>query len=108
MGELVHLLTTVGSRDDAMGLARAAIDARVAACVQVVGPIASIYRWHGTMEEASEYLCLLKVPSEGLDPLVSFVRARHPYDTPELTAVPSSFVDDRYLGWALEVTRFAP
>src|SRR6266516_1204101 len=97
---LVHVLTTLGSREDALALAHAAVDERVAACVQVIGPITSVYRWEGAVEEAAEFLCLLKAPGEGLDQLVSFVRDRHPYDTPEITAIESPYTDDRYLAWA--------
>ena len=97
---LVQLVTTVQSHDDAMALGRAAVDARIAACVQVVGPITSVYRWEGRVEEATEYLCLMKAPLEGLERLIAFVRERHPYDTPELTVVESLFTDDRYLAWA--------
>jgi periplasmic divalent cation tolerance protein len=99
MGELVQLLTTLGSKADAMALAREAVGHRVAACVQVVGPITSVYRWEGKVEEAEEFLCVMKVPTVGLQRLVAFVRDRHPYDTPELTALPSPFVDERYLAW---------
>jgi periplasmic divalent cation tolerance protein len=97
---LVQLITTLESREQAVSLARDAVEARTAACVQVIGPITSVYRWHGEMEETEEFLCLLKVPSEGMEKLVQFVRDRHPYDTPELTAVGSTFVDERYLAWA--------
>jgi periplasmic divalent cation tolerance protein len=93
-------MTTLESREQALELARAAVNERVAACVQVVGPITSVYRWEGRVEESAEYLCLLKVPADGVERLARFVRDRHPYDTPELTAVESSFVDPRYLAWA--------
>jgi periplasmic divalent cation tolerance protein len=101
---LIQLLTTFADREAALTLTRAAVEARMAACGQVIGPITSVYRWQETMQEEEEYLCLLKVPTEGLDALISFVRARHPYDTPELTALPSSYVDERYLAWARTVT----
>ncbi|HEX2069099.1 MAG TPA: divalent-cation tolerance protein CutA [Actinomycetota bacterium] len=101
---LVQLITTFESREQALSLARDAVEARTAACVQVIGPITSVYRWQGEMEETEEFLCLLKVPSEGLERLVQFVRERHPYDTPELTAVGSTFVDERYLAWARSET----
>jgi periplasmic divalent cation tolerance protein len=100
MGELVQLLTTLGSKADALALAHAAVERRMAACVQVMGPIASVYRWEEKLEQSEEFLCVMKVPTDGLDRLVAFVRERHPYDTPELTAIESSFVDDRYLSWA--------
>jgi periplasmic divalent cation tolerance protein len=101
---LVQLLTTVGSKEEALDLAHAAVKARVAACVQVLGPITSVYRWHGEIDEAEEYLCLMKAPAETLERLAGFVRERHPYDTPEITTMGSEFVDDRYLAWAIAET----
>jgi periplasmic divalent cation tolerance protein len=101
---LVQLITTLETKEQALELAGAAVDARVAACVQIVGPITSVYRWQGKVERSEEFLCLLKAPLEGLDALTAFVRDRHPYDTPEITAVESLFVDDRYMAWATEET----
>lgn len=101
---LVQLITTLDTKEQALDLARAAVEARVAACVQIVGPITSVYRWQGKVERSEEFLCLLKAPLEGLDVLAAFVRDRHPYDTPEMTAVESLFVDDRYLAWARSET----
>jgi periplasmic divalent cation tolerance protein len=97
---LAHLLTTLATREEALSLARSAVNERVAACVQVIGPITSVYRWEGRTNEDQEFLCLLKVPSGRLERLIQFVKARHPYDTPEITAVEASFVDERYLAWA--------
>jgi len=101
---LVQVFTTLGTRDDALGMGRAAVKARAAACVQVVGPITSVYRWEGAVQEDTEFLCLLKTPGSKLERLLQFVRDHHPYDTPEITAVPSSAVDDRYLAWAIAET----
>ena len=97
---LAQLITTLPDRDRALSLAREVVDRRLAACVQILEPVTSVYRWEGATHEEPEVLCLMKVPSERLDALVEHVRGRHPYDTPELTAVESSFVDDRYLAWA--------
>ena len=63
-----------------------------------------MFRWEGKVEEATEHLCLMKAPLEELERLVAFVRERHPYDTPEITAVESLFTDDRYLSWARSET----
>jgi periplasmic divalent cation tolerance protein len=101
---LVQVLTTVESREQALELAHAAIDAREAACVQIVGPIISVFRWEGKVEETAEFLLWLKAPHERTGRLMGFVRDHHPYDTPEITAVESSFVDDRYLAWAKSET----
>ena len=99
---LAQLLTTFSDREAALAVARAAIEARMAACGQVIGPITSVYRWEEAMHEDEEYLCLMKVPSEALEALTAFVRERHPYETPELTALPSTYVEERYLAWARE------
>jgi periplasmic divalent cation tolerance protein len=101
---LVQLITALGSREEAVELGHAAVRERAAACVQVLGPITSVYRWEGTVREEQEYLCLLKVPSEQVERLIQFVRDRHPYVVPELTAVESLFVDQRYLSWARSET----
>jgi periplasmic divalent cation tolerance protein len=97
---LVQLITAVGSREDAVRMARAAVGERVAACVQVIGPVTSVYRWEGTLREDQEFVCLMKAPSEGLERLLRFVRESHPYDTPEISELPAGFVDERYLAWA--------
>ena len=97
---LVQLITTLGSKDEALDLARAAVGARLAACGQVAGPMNSIYRWQGDLQESEEYFCIMKAPTEGLEALAAFVRERHPYDTPEITVVEALFTDERYLEWA--------
>jgi periplasmic divalent cation tolerance protein len=97
---LVQVLTTFESREDAVALAHAAVEERVAACVQILDPITSVYRWEGAVLDEQEVLCLLKAPGESVDALVAFIRARHPYDTPEITVVESLFTDERYLAWA--------
>src|SRR5437867_1984963 len=101
---LVQLFTTEETRQQTLELAHAAVDARVAACVQVIGPITSVYRWKGEAEEAEELLCLLKTPSERQERRAEFVRKRHPYDTPEITSIASQLVDERYLAWARDET----
>lgn len=101
---LVQLITTIQSREQALELGHEAVEARAAACVQTIGPITSVYRWQDEIEETEEFLCLMKVPREGIERLVQFVRDRHPYDTPEITVVESSFVDERYLAWARSET----
>jgi periplasmic divalent cation tolerance protein len=100
MAELAQLLTTVETRKQALELAHGVVEERLAACVQIIGPITSVYRWEGRVVEADEFLLLMKVPADGVEALAAFVHDRHPYDTPELTAVRSSFVDERYLAWA--------
>jgi len=101
---LAQLITTLPDRPAALSLARDVVQRRLAACVQVIDPITSVYRWEGAVHEDPETLCVMKVPQERLGALVERVRARHPYDTPEITAIPCSFTDDRYLAWAVSET----
>jgi periplasmic divalent cation tolerance protein len=72
---------------------------RLAACVQVVGPIHSVYRWQGALENATEWLLLVKTTSERFGALRDAVVARHPYDVPEVVAVPIEAGLPEYLGW---------
>ena len=105
MQTLVQVLTALPDRETAISLAREVMEARLAACVQIVDPITSLYRWEGALQEEGEALCVLKTPEDRLDALVEGVRARHPYDTPEITSIPCSFTDHRYLEWAVAETR---
>jgi periplasmic divalent cation tolerance protein len=101
---LAQLVTALPSRDAALALARDVVERRLAACVQVIDPITSVYRWEGTIREEPESLLLMKVPAERAGALAAHVRSAHPYDTPEIAVMESSFVDERYLAWATEET----
>lgn len=104
MDGLVQVVTTVSTRDEALALAHEAVDARAAACVQILGPITSVYRWEGHVQEESEYLLLAKVPRELGDALAAFLADRHPFEVPEIAVHAADAVDPRYLAWATEVT----
>ena len=75
------------------------LDARLAACVQIVGPIESRYWWRDEREVATEWLCLVKTRTALLDRVVAAVRAVHSYETPEVVAVPIVGGDAAYLTW---------
>ena len=92
-------MTTTDGHEDAERLARDLVERRLAACVQVLGPISSTYRWQGTIETAQEWLCLIKTTGSRFDALAAHVDANHRYDTPELTAVPISDGSPGYLAW---------
>src|SRR5919201_5377448 len=98
--ELAQLITTLPGEDQALELARAVVEERRGACVQVLGPITRVYQWEGDVRTEREFLCLMKVPAAALDDLVEFVRARHPYTTPELAALTGPYVDPAYMAWA--------
>jgi periplasmic divalent cation tolerance protein len=92
-------MTTTDAREDAERLARELVEAELAACVQVLGPISSTYRGRGAVETAEEWLCLIKTTAARFGALADHVKANHSYETPELTAVPISHGSADYLAW---------
>jgi periplasmic divalent cation tolerance protein len=72
---------------------------RLAACAQVLGPVSSTYRWEGRLEHAEEWYCHLKTTEYGLPALQQRIRELHPYELPELIAVPILQGDTKYLEW---------
>jgi periplasmic divalent cation tolerance protein len=92
--------TTAATLEEASRLARGAVEARLAACVQVEGPVTSHYWWQGRIESTPEYRLVFKFLREHADPLEAWVRAHHPYDTPEWIVVRAEHVSEKYLSWA--------
>jgi periplasmic divalent cation tolerance protein len=101
----LQVQTTTDSRAEAMELARGAVEARLAACAQVAGPIASTYWWEDGIERAEEWLLMLKLPAAGYQALADFLAERHSYDEPEIVATPIVAGSDTYLSWIAEETR---
>ena len=100
--------TTVATPEDAARLARGAVEAGLAACVQVEGPVASHYRWEGRLETAQEYRLLFKFLPEQAGALETWIQARHPYGTPEWIVVRAEHVSGKYLSWARGTSTPAP
>jgi periplasmic divalent cation tolerance protein len=97
-------ITTTDAREDAERLARELVERRLAACVQVLGPISSTYRWQGAVENAEEWLCLIKTTGARFDALAAWIETNHGYETPELTAVPIGNGSPGYLAWVSSAT----
>jgi periplasmic divalent cation tolerance protein len=104
----IQVITTTGTKQDASKVARALIEARLAACVQVVGPVTSRYWWKDEIEEAEEWLCLIKTTANLFERLEQAIRAAHPYDVPEILATPVVAGSADYLAWLREEVRPAP
>ena len=102
--EYLQVQTTTDSRAEAMELGRAAVEARLAACAQVAGPVASTYWWEGGIERAEEWLVLLKLPAARLGELTAFLTERHSYDEPEIVALPIVAGSPSFLSWLREET----
>lgn len=105
MTECCQVTTTVDAREVADRLAAQLVEERLAACAQVQGPIASVYRWQGAVERATEWYCHFKTTRERVPELEDRLRALHPYEVPEIIAVPIVSGDPAYLAWIEEGVR---
>ena len=103
-GTFVVVLVTAGSAEEGRRIGRAIVDERLAACVNVVGPIRSIYRWEGAVEEADEHLLVIKARAADVPALTARVRVLHSYDVPEVVALPLTGGSEPYLAWLAAAT----
>ena len=95
----VIVLTTVGTAFDVAALARELVEQRLAACVNIIPRIDSIYRWQGRVETDAEQLLLIKTTRERLDALRERLMARHPYDVPEFVVIQPDEIAEPYRAW---------
>ena len=102
MSDHVQVLTTAGSEEEAGRIASLLVERRLAACVQVVGPITSRYRWQGTIEEEREWQCLAKTTAAAYEAVEAAIREVHSYDEPEVIATPIVAGSAGYLAWIEE------
>lgn len=99
--DFIQVVTTVGSEEEAERLARGITGARLAACVQIAGPIRSLYWWKGALEDAREWQLVIKAMAteEHLVELEAYIKANHSYETPEITATVIPWASEEYLRW---------
>jgi periplasmic divalent cation tolerance protein len=97
--EYRQVTTTLPDRESAQRIGSRLVEERLAACAQVVGPVSSVYRWQGEVETAAEWYCHLKTTSARVSAMVSRIRELHPYETPEIIALPVAEGDPAYLRW---------
>jgi periplasmic divalent cation tolerance protein len=105
VADCCQVTTTVATQADAERIAAALVGERLAACVQIVGPIASIYRWQGAVERADEWYCHCKTTRERYPALELRIRQLHPYEIPEIIAVPIMAALPAYLAWIEDCVR---
>lgn len=105
MDSAIQIVTTTEKRTDAEKIAGMLIEKRLAACVQIVGPIASAYRWKENIESAEEWQCLIKTRAGLYSEVEAAIKANHPYDVPEIIAFPILQASREYLTWLHEETR---
>jgi periplasmic divalent cation tolerance protein len=97
--EYLQVLTAAGSEEEAERISAALVERRLAACVQVLGPIASRYRWQGEIEESQEWMCVAKTSAARYEELEAAIRDLHSYEEPEILATPIVAGSAGYLAW---------
>lgn len=100
--EPLVVLMTAANREEANQIAEILVSARLAACVQILPDIESVYRWQGEVKREKEILILAKTVRSRFDELESRVRAMHSYETPEIVALPVTAASEPYLKWLID------
>ncbi|MEM1542621.1 MAG: divalent-cation tolerance protein CutA [Thermoproteota archaeon] len=99
MSKYIQVFTTMGNKEDALRIAKILLEKRLAACFQIIGPIKSLYWWKGKIEESEEWLCVIKSKEELYEELEKTIRENHPYEVPEIIAIPIAFGNKSYFEW---------
>jgi periplasmic divalent cation tolerance protein len=102
MSDKKIVLTTAGTREEAGKIARALVERRLAACVNVIGPMQSVYRWKGAVEDAEEWLLLVKTTHAAVDQVRATIKELHSYELPECVVLPIEDGSREYLAWLEE------
>ena len=100
----VRVVLCTAPREAAPDLARALVDRRLVACVNLLPEVRSFYRWEGAVQDDPEALLVMKTTAEGVDALLRELPALHPYDVPEILALPVAAAHAAYAAWVGEET----
>ncbi|HVN64809.1 MAG TPA: divalent-cation tolerance protein CutA [Candidatus Binataceae bacterium] len=98
----IAILTTVGRQRQAASIARTLVDEQMAACVNIVGPVRSVYRWQGAVHDDREFLLVIKTRADRYPVVERRIREIHPYELPELIAIGVNRGSKPYLDWLVE------
>ncbi len=96
------VLTSVGSHEEALNIARALVDQKLAACVNVISGVDSIYRWEGKIEQAKEWLLMIKTTADAFERVRDKIKELHSYELPECVCIGIEDGDANYLKWIAE------
>jgi periplasmic divalent cation tolerance protein len=105
MSDFIVVFVTCGSEDEALKIAHALVEERLAACANMVSPIRSIYRWEGKICDEKEWLLVIKTRQSLFEDLAKRVKALHSYSVPEIIALPITEGSPAYLNWISENTK---
>lgn len=101
----IIVTTTFEKMREAKRIAEMLVEDKLAACIQIVGPIDSVYFWKGDVEISEEYICVIKTKEDLYERLEKKIKENHPYENPEIVATQVRAGSQEYLGWIDEVTR---
>ena len=101
---MLVVLTTTPNSEEAERLARSVVEARLAACVQILPQMTSVYFWEGKVQTEPEHLLLIKTLEEKFDELSAFIKSNHSYEVPEIVAIEAEKVSEDYVDWVRGVT----
>ena len=105
MSDPIVVLVTCGSEEEALKIANVLVEEHLAACVNLVSPIRSIYRWEGKIWDEKEWLLIIKTQRTKFEDLAKRVKALHSYSVPEIIALPITDGSPAYLNWIEENTK---
>ena len=103
--ESMVVLVTCGSEEEALKIARSLVEERLAACVNLVSPVRSIYRWEGKVWDEKEWLLIIKTQKQRFEEVEKKVKALHSYSVPEIIGLPIIEGASSYLEWLTEMTK---
>ena len=105
MSQPIVVLVTCGSEEEALKIANALVEEHLAACVNIISPIRSIYRWEGKIWDEKEWLLIVKTQSHRFGELEKKVKSLHSYAVPEIVSLPIVECSSSYINWLEEMTR---
>lgn len=104
MTDFIQVTTAIDSQEGAQYIARILTERRLAACVHVAGPVTSTYWWQGKVENANEWTCTAKTRADLYEAVEKAIREAHPYEEPEILALPILTGSRSYLDWIVAET----
>lgn len=103
--DFYQVVTTTDSEDEADSLSTSIVDTHLGACVHIVGPISSVYRWEGKVTKDKEWRLVVKTAADRLDALIEHIKENHSYDVPQVVATEIVAGSEDYLNWINDETR---
>jgi periplasmic divalent cation tolerance protein len=104
MPEFIAVLVTCGSEEEALKIAHSLVDERLAACVNLISPVRSFYRWEGKIWDEKEWILIIKTQRRRFEQLEKKVKSLHSYSVPEIISLPIVEGSSSYLKWLEEMT----